>query len=89
MRLGSHPRQAAPRWRDPTAALAGIPNRVLAISMPLGVAVYGPHCWPFFVCCISGSRAVAAFLVELGAAIIVASAIMPAGIDAEISVSPI
>jgi len=56
VRLGSRPHQAAPHWGDPAAALAGIPGRVLAISTPLGTAVYRPHCWPFFVCCISGSR---------------------------------
>ena len=36
------------------------------------------HCSPFLLCFISGSRSPAAFLVELGAAISVASTTVPA-----------
>jgi len=35
------------------------------------------HWLPFFVWCISGSRSLSAFFVELGAAMIVASTIVP------------
>src|SRR5512133_1671960 len=35
------------------------------------------HCWPLRVWCISGSRALSAFLVELGALMMVASTMVP------------
>ena len=47
------------------------------------------HCWPLRVCFISGSRACVAFFVELGAAMIVASTIVPAFSSSRFSVSSV
>ncbi|MCY1442292.1 hypothetical protein D9M71_586570 [compost metagenome] len=45
------------------------------------------HSFPFFVWCISGSRDFPLFLVELGAAISVASTIVPSRINSPCSLS--
>ena len=48
------------------------------VSVPTWIFMPKYHCCPLRVCCISGSRVFVAFFVELGAAMIVASTMVPA-----------
>src|SRR6202007_2856624 len=66
-----------------SATLAGVAATawisLLRLSTPRCAFIPKYHWLPFFVWCISGSRALSAFLVEDGALMIVASTIVPAG----------
>src|SRR5713101_3322258 len=50
---------------------------LLRLSTPMWAFMPKYHCWPFLVWCISGSRVPEAFFVDDGAAMIVASTMVP------------
>ena len=67
--------------RMPALGLAAVTTALCVnpvwLSTPMCNFMPKYHCWPFLVWCMSGSRALSAFLVELGAPMMVASTMVP------------